>query len=137
MFSDFEPDRKRPRWRNHKVGNRYRLNHHSELWWTKWDRPAHGFRRVDDLPEGILDPYGPATHLHGGWENVVFPEEDVDVFDTTLPLFEKSLVDPESPALNEDGEFPEFDENVQYLVEYATGPTPDELVASDLEGFSL
>lgn len=84
-----------------------------------------------------MDPYGPATHLHGGWENVVFPEEDVDVFDTTLPLFEKSLVDPESPALNEDGEFPEFDENVQYLVEYATGPTPDELVASDLEGFSL
>ncbi len=59
------------------------------------------------------------------------------MFDTTLPLFEKSLVDPESPALNEDGEFPEFDENVQYSVEYRGGLIPDKLVVSDIENFAL
>jgi hypothetical protein len=40
--------------------------------------------------------------------------EGLDLFDTSLPLFERSLIDPESPALNEDGEFPENDLNVSY-----------------------
>ncbi|WP_347220254.1 hypothetical protein [Chryseobacterium sp.] len=31
-----------------------------------------------------------------------------------MPLFEKSIIDPESPALNEDGEFPEYDLNIIY-----------------------
>ena len=40
--------------------------------------------------------------------------ELIDINETTLPLFEKSLVDPESPALNEDGDFPEYDLNIVY-----------------------
>lgn len=136
-YTDFDNDRKRSKYRNLKHGGSYRLNFNSELWWTKWDRAEHGFRRIDDLPEGILDFYGPATHLHGGIENIIFPIEDNEIFETTLPLFEKSLVDPESPAFGEDGEFPEFDENVLYNVEYKGGIVPDHLVVSDIENFNM
>jgi hypothetical protein len=46
--------------------------------------------------------------------DVVNLPEGLDIYETTLPLFERSLIDPENPALNEDGEFPEFDINISY-----------------------
>jgi hypothetical protein len=49
--------------------------------------------------------------------DVAFLPENNILSDASLPLFERSLVDPESPALNEDGEFPEFDLNVIYNTE--------------------
>ena len=63
---------------------------------------------------GALDSDGEIGHLHKGIDNVVHLPELVDISETTLPLFEKSLIDPESPALNEDGEFPEYDLNLVY-----------------------
>jgi hypothetical protein len=55
--------------------------------------------------------------LHKGLLDVIFLPELLDNFETCLPIFERSLIDPESPALNEDGEFPEFDLNVIYNTE--------------------
>jgi hypothetical protein len=46
--------------------------------------------------------------------DVVNLPEGLDIYETSLPLFERSLLDPENPALNEDGEFPEFDINISY-----------------------
>lgn len=117
-ISEFEPDRQRSRARNLKHGSKYRLNFNTELWWTRVERPDYHIRRVDgvefDEDFGMLDSEGEIGHLHKGLRDVIFTPDNVDIFDTTLPLFEKSLIDPESPALNEDGEFPEFDLNLIY-----------------------
>lgn len=75
-------------------------------------------RRVDGLEFddtlGVLDSDGEIGHLHKGIDNVAHLPELMEINDTTLPLYEKSLIDPESPALNEDNEFPEYDLNIVY-----------------------
>lgn len=118
IFSDFEVDRHRDFSRNSKHGSKYRLNFNTELWWTRTEVPDYNFRRVDgsgyDKRTGILDSDGELSHLLKGFSNVVNIAEGLDIYETSLPLFERSLVDPESPALNEDGEFPEYDINVIY-----------------------
>lgn len=117
-FSDFEPDRQRSRKRNLKHGSKYRLNFNTELWWTRNEIPDYHIRRIDGIEFddnfGAFDSDGEIAHLHSGLQEVVFTPDNEDIFDTSLPLFEKSLIDPESPALNEDGEFPEFDLNLIY-----------------------
>jgi hypothetical protein len=79
------------------------------------------FRRIDgielDVENGAIDSDGEIFHLHKGLLNVAFLEENNDYSETILPLFERSIIDPESPALNEDGDFPEFDLNIIYNTE--------------------
>jgi hypothetical protein len=91
------------------------------LWWTRTEPLGIDFRRIDgielDVENGALDSDGEIFHLHKGLLDVAFVEENNECSETILPLFERSLIDPESPALNEDGEFPEFDLNVIYNTE--------------------
>jgi hypothetical protein len=59
-----------------------------------------------DVDFGALDSDGEIFHLNKGLLDIAHLPENLDVFETNLPLFERSLLDPKSPALNEDGEFP-------------------------------
>ncbi len=117
-FSDFEVDRHRSYQRDVKHGSNYRLNFNTELWWTRHETPDYGIRRLDGLEFdehlGALDSDGEIGHLHKGLLDVAMLPENSEILETTLPLFERSIIDPESPALNEDGEFPENDLNLVY-----------------------
>jgi hypothetical protein len=66
-----------------------------------------------DVDFGALDSDGEIFHLNKGLLDIAHLPENLDVFETNLPLFERSLLDPGHRHLTKTVNF-EFDINVEY-----------------------